>query len=336
LLLAASAGLDRQALGQYFPDDWPISDFTRLDWHQEGNLWHSRLALPKAALESGLGIIPSLSQPAPAMPWGCTLAYRDTNGRPGSKSLVAIGGSLPLTDDSDDAAVETAIDLFNLRRPLWQAVLEWSISAPQPPPTYLATVSLWNRTIANNAVPTRPGHPTSHHIRVPAKSQMVLDPAIASHVCSPTCVSMLADHYGALSTPTAVAQRCRHEPTGLYGVWPANVHAAATWDLLGYLRRFPDWEAARQLLDRDVPIVASVRYDPGQLSNAPIPRTAGHLVVLCGYDKDKVLVNDPAAPGPDSVRRTYDLDEFCRVWLNKSGVGYVLFPLAAVGRTRRC
>jgi hypothetical protein len=118
-----------------------------------------------------------------------------------------------------------------------------------------------------------------------------------------------------------------HAPLDLYGVWPSAIQAAARRDIAGYLLRFPDWTAAAWCLARGLPIVASVRYAAGELTNAAIPATMGHLLVITGLDGADVLVNDPAAASRTDVRRRYRRDELTRVWLERAGVGYVFFPV---------
>ena len=95
--------------------------------------------------------------------------------------------------------------------------------------------------------------------------------------------------------------------------------------MLGYLLRFPDWTSASWCLAHGLPIIASVHYAAGELAGAAVAETAGHLLVLTGYENGEVLVNDPAAARPSAVPRRYRRDELIRVWLERAGVGYVLF-----------
>lgn len=162
-------------------------------------------------------------------------------------------------------------------------------------------------------------------LEVPALSQMDAPEAVARRICSPTAVAMVLGYWGERVDPVVLAGEIFQPALDLYGVWPAAIAAAARHGVLGYLLRFPDWSSALWCLRQGLPIVASIRYDAGELHGAAVPATAGHLAVLAGVDGGEVLVNDPAAPTREGVARRYRRDEFGRVWLERSGVGYVLF-----------
>jgi hypothetical protein len=169
-------------------------------------------------------------------------------------------------------------------------------------------------------------------IEVPALSQAVEAPDIAMRICSATSVAMVLAHFGVPVGAAELAAEVYHAGLDRYGVWPAAVRAAARRGLLGYLLRFPDWDSAAWCLERGLPIVASVRYGAGELPGAPLTETAGHLVVLTGYDGDDVLVNDPAAPDVAGVPRRDRRADLARVWLGRAGVGYVFFRPGGPGR----
>jgi len=173
--------------------------------------------------------------------------------------------------------------------------------------------------------PPSPGH-GSARIAVPALSQFEQEDALRDRVCSPTSVAMVLGWWARATTVGDLAAEMFHPGLGLYGVWLPAVRAAARRGVPGYLLRFPDWAAAAWCLEHGLPIVASVRYEAGELTGAAIGRTPGHLLVLTGFDGDHVLVNDPAAGTGATVGRRYRLDEVWRVWLNRVGVGYVFCP----------
>jgi hypothetical protein len=175
-----------------------------------------------------------------------------------------------------------------------------------------------------------PGDETSHgaagaRLVVPALSQMEQDATIRHRVCSPTCVAMVLAYYGRHVAVADLAREMFQPELDIYGLWPAAIRAASRRGIGGYLLRFPDWAAAAWCLERGMPVIASVRYATGELTDAAIAQTTGHLLVLTGYGGDHVDVNDPAAPRASDVARRYRLDELRRVWLTRSGVGYVLF-----------
>jgi hypothetical protein len=155
---------------------------------------------------------------------------------------------------------------------------------------------------------------------------MEADAAIARRICSPVCVAMVLDFWRRPVAPAALAAEMFHPGTDLYGVWPAAVMAAGRRGIAGYLLRFPDWSSAAWCLEQGIPVIASIRYAAGELTNAAVPETSGHLVVLTGIDGHDALVNDPAAPTATTVPRRYAIAELSRVWLERTAVGYVLFP----------
>lgn len=166
-------------------------------------------------------------------------------------------------------------------------------------------------------------------LAVPALSQMALGGPLASRICSPVSVGMVLTYWRARPDVPELAADMFHPALDIYGVWPAAIRAAGRRGVLGYLLRFPDWASAAWCLDRGLPLVASVRYAAGELRDAAIAETAGHLLVLTGYAEGEVLVNDPAAADPAAVPRRYPIEQIVRVWLERAGVGYVLFRPAA-------
>jgi hypothetical protein len=162
-------------------------------------------------------------------------------------------------------------------------------------------------------------------LAVPAVSQMVAESSIRLRICSPASVAMVLGYWGAPVDVVGLAAEMFHPVLDRYGVWPAAVRAAARRGMAGYLLRFPDWASTAWCLARGIPIIASVGYARDELTGAAIPATTGHLLVLTGWEGDDILVNDPAAPTVDTVARRYRRRQLTRAWLERVGVGYVLF-----------
>lgn len=164
---------------------------------------------------------------------------------------------------------------------------------------------------------------------VPTRAQRdVENPAIGGEVCSPTSLSMVLEYYGKKLRTVDVAWACRDEATKIYGNWPANTAVAARilggWAAVAKLRGFDEVE--REISEKR-PVVLSHRWERGDLSNAPISRSNGHLIVAVGFtESGDVVVNDPAAKR-DGVRRVYKREELFATWQKRGdGIAYIIHP----------
>lgn len=222
------------------------------------------------------------------------------------------------------AGLTVDVDVYQATAPVERVKLRLRVHAEPPS---VAPVAPWLVTLSacDLELPSGAGGRGHAHLDVAPLSQMEARPELAARICSPTSVAMVLRYYGIAVDPEACAADMFHPGLDLYGVWPAAIRTAGRRGALGYLLRFPDWSSAAWCLRQGLPIIASVRYAAGELTSAAIVETSGHLLVLTGYDGSEVWVNDPAAPSRDAVPRRYRLDELRRVWLERTGVGYVFF-----------
>jgi hypothetical protein len=242
--------------------------------------------------------------------WSPWIATATLGGQMFSAMPTGIDG---FSADIDEVCATPPIDAVRLRVRVTGRDADALVDAP-----WLVTLSAWDGALGDLTTAC-----SAVRLEVPARTQMTEAEAIRLRICSPTSVAMALEHLGCAVPTSVLADAIYHAPTDRYGVWPAAVRTAATYGRLGYLLRFPDWMSAAWCLGRGLPIVASVRYKAGELSHAAIPETTGHLVVITGLDGDEVLVNDPGAATPAEVRRRYRRDELTRVWLERTGIGYV-------------
>jgi len=229
---------------------------------------------------------------------------------------------LPIAAAGTDSLV-AQIDEFIASPPAERVRLVLRVAGARDAPLaapWFVSLSAWSPAVSEE---TSAGG--SARLVVPAVSQMEEDAAIRSRICSPTCVAMVLAYYGVSVAVADLAREIFQPDLDIYGVWPAAVCTAGRHGIAGYLLRFPDWSAAEWCLAQGMPIIASVRYGAGELTGAAVSETLGHLLVLTGHADDAVFVNDPAAPTASGVSRRYRLDELRRVWLERAGVGYVLF-----------
>ncbi len=162
---------------------------------------------------------------------------------------------------------------------------------------------------------------------VPKRSQRTEDERIADRICSPTSVAMVMEYRGVSESTSRVAERLYDERNDIYGNWTRAIQGAFEFGVPGYLARFSDWESAEAMLASEQPLVVSIRTPETGLTGAPYVSTAGHLLVIVGFDETgNVIVNDPAAENAAEVRRVYSRSEMQQAWMGKGGVAYVFLP----------
>ncbi|MEI7480857.1 MAG: C39 family peptidase [Elusimicrobiota bacterium] len=174
-------------------------------------------------------------------------------------------------------------------------------------------------------------------LNVPKCSQMTQRVSYRRDICSPTSVTMILNHFGIKTRVLDTASGVRDTAENNYGNWTFNTMYAGALGLYAWPTRFNSLEEARGYLAAGIPLAASVTFGPDELRKSPLKKTAGHLLVIKGFDaKGNVLVNDPAAADKNTVGRVYDRKEFAKAWLkNKSGTAYILAPLERLPLTVR-
>ncbi len=272
-------------------------------------------------LEAGEILVPSLTI-ADGEPYGFRFALETTRG------CVALPGFGDFSGDTKALAsqhLSTHIDYFGALDDLEGASLVLEVQSETPPHERPILVGISQRAERLNA-PT-PGSLTTSLIDVPALCQREAPADIAMRICSPTCVTMVLRKLGVGAELLDLSRRAYDAASGLYGVWPQNLYAASRDHVIGAVRTFDSLEQAAELITRGLAVVASLRYAQGELEGAAMDATGGHLMVICGFAGERVIVNDPVMPGTDEVRRSYDLGEFGRIWLRERGAGYVMAPV---------
>jgi len=168
---------------------------------------------------------------------------------------------------------------------------------------------------------------------VPGRSQM-LYPDGGEVWCSPTSTSMLLAYWSARTSDSALDVTVPAAASGTYdtvyggnGNWPFNIAYAGSLGLVGEVAWFSSMSDLEPLVARGIPVALSAAWEAGDIDGAAISSTAGHLLVVRGFDADgNVAVNDPAAATNAGVDRIYDRAQLAGAWLGGSGgVAYVLW-----------
>lgn len=155
---------------------------------------------------------------------------------------------------------------------------------------------------------------------VPERSQMII-PKIGRRICSPTSVSMVLEYYGHNMKTEEVAARVLDREVDIYGNWSYNASFAGLEGLNSHVARFNSVDRIREKISEGIPVIASIKTrSKDTLLGAPQTYPSGHLIVIRGFlekdGKEYIVVNDPASPRLENVRREYEVSGFEKAWSN--------------------
>ncbi|MCH4887457.1 hypothetical protein EZV73_07735 [Acidaminobacter sp. JC074] len=161
--------------------------------------------------------------------------------------------------------------------------------------------------------------PKDFEIDVPELSQMGVE-KIGSRICSPTSLTMLLNYYGIELTPEITANAVYDNGADIYGNWSYNMAFASEQGLSAHVQRCNNFKEVMDIVESKIPVAISIESD-FQIENSPMAYPAGHLLVVRGFTKDNfVIVNDPASPVGEEVRRMYPLSQLKNAW-----TGYIYY-----------
>ncbi len=301
---------------------YPLEIPGALSWQRVEGGWRVEISLPD--LEAGQLLTPSLSLPGtdPATRYRFVLLTAH-----GEYRLPTIPTTAHVKEASDgsDACVRTALDCFLIEQAVRDLRLQCTVQAPVEPIRYLLTVSCRPK-----ALPGAMPEATADRLapRPATISQMLANPRIANRICSPVSTAMVIAGPGVSTDAGKVVRDCHDPLTGMYGLWPLAIRAAALRGVIGATELLSNWSEVETSLEAKLPVVASIRFDEGALPGSPQQKSAGHLVVVYGIEAGEVLVCDPAAPNHGTVARRYPAAAFAEAWFRHRGAAYMLSPCA--------
>jgi hypothetical protein len=171
-----------------------------------------------------------------------------------------------------------------------------------------------------------------HGIPVAYRSQHHAPASIARRICGPTSLSMALEYCG-VNRPTEEVARLAQDPAGPieFGNWAYLAAAAAELGVGAEVASLNSFDEVVRELEARHPVILALAYGAGELSGAPMPKTAGHLILARGLDASgRVLVNDPAGTGPADGQISYDPGQLLHAW--KRGIAIILHPVARKAR----
>lgn len=304
--------------------NYPLPIDAELTWTQSGSTWCCEIPLPD--LPENHIVAPSLSMLDASAAYTFTIEARDV--APVNLQRVPAETDAHKASGGSEAHFSTHIDCWHTHRTVHNVLVSARVISESPPANALLTVSC-------RALQAAVDCDLSAEVVLPQPdpiSQMEALPPIRQRICSPTALTMCLS--AIVDTPPwqEITAKCLDPLTRAYGSWPVAVRAANDYGVHGAVELLYDWGSVHDTLASGVPIVCSINFKQGELDDAPLQQTAGHLVLLYGYDKNRAWVLDPAGNTKNEVPKRYDLEQFSKAWLHQRGAAYIFcrdaYPLS--------
>ena len=178
----------------------------------------------------------------------------------------------------------------------------------------------------SSPVRARPSLPYAREaliLDVPPRSQFIVEEERGW--CSPASLTMIHAFHGIDRPVDETARAVFDRAYNGTGNWSFNVAYSGRLGFRAVVAHLANLDHAQRLIERNLPIAISYSWSDNELPGAPLPRSDGHLAVLCGFTRNgDCAINDPAAP---NVRVVYPRAAIERIWQRNEGIAYIIAPI---------
>lgn len=163
-------------------------------------------------------------------------------------------------------------------------------------------------------------------LKVKPISQMIQPTDKAKRICGPVNCVMALDHIGIKAQLLPLIDITYDNRADLCGNWFLNTAGAGTYGAYAFCARINSLEKVKKMVESGVPVCASISFSEGELTNSPIPKSAGHFILIKGFTAaGDIIANESAAPCTETVERIYKREEIFNIWLKrKRGMCYII------------
>jgi hypothetical protein len=234
----------------------------------------------------------------------------------------------------DDVNADVNVDTLVLKKPTGAVQIQIILGGTNGG---LPTMKFLGLAFCNTQIKPQPLPPNraawGKIIPVPERSQQSYPGG--NGWCSPTSLSMVLAHWGAISNradwnldaPEVAAGVLDHNFNKATGNWSFNTAFAGSLDgMRAYVSRFDDIAELEEWIAAGIPVIISARYDLLQAGRAD--DFNGHLTVCRGFTENgDLVINDPWTDVKvENIRHIYKRENVRRAWATSHNTVYLVYP----------